>query len=180
MISYVLILRGINVGGNRRLLMADLKALLSKLQFENVQTYIQSGNVAFQSTEKLNIAEIETLITKKIRDQFGFEVPVILFGLKKLENIIEENPFSDSSQIEKLYCTFIKNEPHYLSVNNLLKLSFEPDIFKVSKDVIYIKFESKASNSKISNGLFEKQLNEICTTRNWKTTLKLLDLAKGL
>lgn len=178
MISYVLVLRGINVGGKRRLLMADLKELLSGLQFENVQTYIQSGNVVFQSLIKLNITKTEDVITEMILNQFGLEVPVIILRLEKLKRIVKQNPFFESSRVEQLYCTFIKKTATELAINSFSGVSFEPDVFKVTPDVVYFKLSGKASESKMTNVFFEKKLESPCTTRNWKTTLKLMNLSK--
>ncbi len=179
MISYVLLLRGINVGGHRKLLMTDLKSLLNELDFSNVKTYIQSGNVTFSSADTLSISKTEHLIAEIIQKKYGFEVPIILLTEKKIKKIVSENPYSDSANIEQLYCTFIKNEPSQEAINSLSKVSFDPDVFKVTKEVIYFKLIGKASDSKITNGFFEKKLGESCTTRNWKTTLKLVMMANS-
>jgi uncharacterized protein (DUF1697 family) len=89
----IAILRGINVGGKRRILMADLKLLFESFGLKNVVTYIQSGNVIFDS-DQLN-SELENLFEKGITEKFGFDVPVIVRSSKDLEKAIQKNPFYD-------------------------------------------------------------------------------------
>ncbi|MFK8038029.1 MAG: DUF1697 domain-containing protein [Crocinitomicaceae bacterium] len=179
LIPYILVLRGINVGGKRRLLMVDLKAQLSGFNFQDIQTYIQSGNVVFKSSIELNISKTEKRIAEMILKEFGLEVPVILFSSDKLRRIVQENPFVASAGVEQLYCTFVKNTPTKAAIDSLSEVSFAPDVFKVTNEVIYLKLQGKASDSKITNVFFEKKLGQTCTTRNWKTTLKLLGMVSS-
>jgi len=78
----IAILRGINVGGKRKILMADLKALCKKLELEQIETYIQSGNLLFNS--QLKNSELEDLLEDAIQEKFGFEVPVIVRDSEEL------------------------------------------------------------------------------------------------
>jgi len=84
MSKYISILRGINVGGNRKILMADLKNLFEKLECTNIQTYIQSGNVIFDSGQKRSNADLEQKIQQSITENFGFDVPVIIRTAEEL------------------------------------------------------------------------------------------------
>ena len=102
MSTYISLLRGINVSGQKKILMADLKSLYEELGFTNVQTYIQSGNVVFEyqasSSEKL-----EQMIFDKIKAHYGFEVPNLILTSNEIEEALKSNPYQD---IEKMYFTF--------------------------------------------------------------------------
>lgn len=106
----IAILRGINVGGKRKILMADLKALCEQLGLENVKTYIQSGNLIF--TSGLINSEIENILEKAISDKFGFDVPVAVRDSKDLRASIDRNPyFYNDADIDRLHLTFLKEKP---------------------------------------------------------------------
>lgn len=172
----IAILRGINVGGKRKILMADLKSLCEKLNWENVKTYIQSGNVIFNS-DSAN-AELEDELEKAIAESFGFQVPVIVRTVQELQSAIDQNPFI-SQEINQLHLTFLKQKP---SDDALLKISgynYEPDQFKIEDKEVFIFCSGKYHKSKLSNNFFEKKLNTGATTRNWKTVLKLLELSNN-
>src|ERR1035437_4521436 len=113
MSKYISILRGINVGGNRKILMADLKSLFEKLEFSNIQTYIQSGNVIFNSDQKRSNADLEQEIQQAIADTFGFDVPVIIRSAEEMTDSIANNPFwkVKDIDIDRLHLTFLKELP---------------------------------------------------------------------
>ena len=90
--KHIAILRGINVGGRRKIKMADLKALLAKLNFENVITYIQSGNIVFESS-LTDRTQLETSIAQSIHDNYGFDVPVIVRTVAEIQQIYSSHPF---------------------------------------------------------------------------------------
>jgi len=87
--TYIALLRGINVGGHKKIKMAELRTLLEKLPFENVETYIQSGNIVFNTAE-LDTEQIKNSIKKKITEIFGFEVPVLALSALDLEEILQK------------------------------------------------------------------------------------------
>ncbi len=88
--SYVALLRGINVGGQKKIKMADLRVLLEELGLEEVRTYIQSGNIIFKSTTA-NCTTLEAQIAKRIYEVYAFEVAVLVIGKKAFEDIRENN-----------------------------------------------------------------------------------------
>ncbi|MEM9867199.1 MAG: DUF1697 domain-containing protein, partial [Bacteroidota bacterium] len=90
--TYIAFLRGINVGGHRKIKMVELREVLSKNGFDQVQTYIQSGNMLFQSAERDSI-KIAATIRKLIDKAFGFLVPVLVVSSERLRTILENNPF---------------------------------------------------------------------------------------
>ncbi|MFK8045494.1 MAG: DUF1697 domain-containing protein [Crocinitomicaceae bacterium] len=178
--TYVLLLRGINVGGHKRLLMNDLKLMLAKLGFLNSTTYIQSGNVVFQFCNLDSISDLENKVAKKIYETFGFEVPVVIVSKSAMQRIVDSNPFVASNPIENLHCTFFKNKPHDIILTALNQEDFGEDECFITSNSAYIKCNLKYSKSKLTNGFLEKQIGVGCTTRNWKTTLKLLELCKNM
>lgn len=171
------ILRGINVGGKRKILMADLKSMCEKLGLKNVTTYIQSGNLIFDS-DKPN-SELENDLEKAITKNFGFDVPVIVRTEKELENSINNNPFFDKeADIKQLHLTFLKEKPNKENLEKTLTFNYEPDKFKIEDKDTFIFCAGKYHESKLTNNFFEKQLKVGATTRNWKTVMKLSELSK--
>jgi uncharacterized protein (DUF1697 family) len=171
------ILRGINVGGKRKILMADLKSLCEKLGLNNVATYIQSGNLIFASGKQNS--ELESILEKGIKETFGFDVPVIVRSSKELDASIKNNPFYDeNADINSLHLTFLKEKPTKENQEKALAFNCEPDKFKIEDKYVYILCKGKYHKTKLTNNFFEKKLNTGATTRNWKTVLKLSDLGK--
>ena len=176
----IAILRGINVGGKRKILMADLRGLFEDMGFTNIVTYIQSGNVIFNSGTKMTDIEIGDKIKKAIFDKYGFDVPTIVRSAKEIEQSVKNNPFykKDVSDINHLCLTFLGEKP---TEENRLKTetyNYEPDKFIIKEKDVFIYIEEKYHQTKLSNNFFEKKLKVAATTRNWKTVLKLLELSK--
>jgi uncharacterized protein (DUF1697 family) len=111
--NYIALLRGINVSGQKPVKMADLKSLFEDLNYKNVSTYIQSGNVLFES-ENSNTDLLSNEIADKIKQQYGWEVPVIVISSDYLKLVSENNPFINerNESLDRLYLTFLKNEPN--------------------------------------------------------------------
>lgn len=172
---YICILRGINVGGHRKILMKDLITLLEKNGYVNVKTYIQSGNIALNT--KFNLAiEIEESITGLINSNYGFDVPVIAVTKGEVEKVIKNLPFDDE---ENTHVTFLKSMPLENDLNQIIPEDFLPEKLVISGKMVYLKCVDKYHKSKLSNQLFEKKLKVSATTRNWKTVKKLLELAEA-
>ena len=175
--KFIALLRGINVGGHRKILMADLKELFVEMNLNNAVTYIQSGNVIFES-ENSNCSELELIISKAILNTFGYTVPVIVKTLLELESILNDNPFCTGMvDQKKLHVTFMNTTPLQEDIKNVQNVDFGEDKFLIRKNVIFIYVEGAYHKTKISNQFFEKKLKVSTTTRNWKTTNKLLELA---
>lgn len=179
MTKYIAMLRGINVSGQKLIKMAELKILLDELNLKNVSTYIQSGNVLFDS-DKSNQIELASLIGDKIKDKYGFDVPVIVISNDELKSISEGNPFVNQRQIdiERLYVTFLDKEPDSGLVSKFKEVDYKPDEFSISGKVLYGFFPNGYGNTKFSNNFIENKLKTMATTRNWKTVLKLTEMSK--
>ena len=179
MTKYISILRGINVGGKRKILMSDLKKLYSDLGFSNIITYIQSGNVIFDTNSIDNIVDLESKIEQSITSTFGFDVPVIVRTVPELQRSIAANPFlkKQDVEVERLCLTFLKDLPASEKQDSLTKIDFHPDKFEIIDKDVFIFCHGKYSQSKLTNNLIENKLKVGATTRNWKTVCKLFELA---
>lgn len=175
----IAILRGINVGGKRKILMADLKELMGNLGFQNIQTYIQSGNLIFNVNDKLENKEITQEIERAILKKFDFEVPVIVLSAEEIENAVANNPYYKAgADINKLHLTFLNEVPNKDKQEIAESFDYTPDQFEIIGRNAFIYCEDSYHKSKLTNDFFEKKLKVKATTRNWKTVLKLWELSK--
>jgi uncharacterized protein (DUF1697 family) len=180
--TYISILRGINVSGSKLLKMAELKGMLEKLGFEDVVTYIQSGNAIFKTSKKDLPEKISETIAKAIQKKFGFDVPVITTSAGELKKVIDNNPFIKRKGIQpdKLHVTFLGTLPESSLVTVVEKFDFFPDEFMISGREIYIHCPGGYGNTRLSNNFFENKLKVRATTRNWNTVNKLWEMAKEI
>ncbi len=174
--TYIALLRGINVGGHRKILMKDLKDVLHSIGLENCITYIQSGNIVFNSIES-NTDLIASKISTEIKKNFNFDVPTIVVTSQELKTIIQENIYADQ-ELNRLYYTFLSSVPNKELAFDFSKLKFDNTQFSLKNMGIYIFFDTKSSQSKLSNNRIEKKLKVNATTRNWKTMQKLLTITR--
>ncbi|MBI5215472.1 MAG: DUF1697 domain-containing protein [Ignavibacteriae bacterium] len=172
-------LRGINVGGQKKVPMNELKALYEELKFKNVTTYIQSGNVVFSSDgSDSNI--LSKKIEEKIFKHFGFEVPVIIRTLKEMQSVIKNNPFLKEKNIdtERMYVTFLAETPAKDSLQKIQAYQFPPERYIINGKEVYLHCPNGFGNAKTNNNFFENKLKLTATTRNWKTVNELVRIAQ--
>ena len=178
--TYISILRGINVSGQRKIKMADLAQLYRSLNCSEVITYIQSGNVIFKSDGNAEIlaAEIELAIFK----EFGFEVPVQVFELIQFVKVYNSNPFVNDrhEDIAVLHATFLSEKPDDKLLTEIRTDPKSADEFIVAGQTIYLFCPNGYGRTKLTNTFFETKLKTRATTRNWKTIGKLIELASGM
>lgn len=181
MTTYISILRGINVSGHRMIKMDALRQLFAGLGFTNIQTYIQSGNVVFQD-KKTKLQDLEKKIAKRIFEQFGFEVPVLVKELEDLKQVVKNNPFlSDNSKgISHLHVTFLSAQPDKENFKKIKEGQYQADEFELFDKSVYLYCPNSYSNSKLTNSFFENKLKVVATTRNWKTTNELINIAEKI
>ncbi len=178
--QYISLLRGINVSGKNKIKMAELKEMFFSLGFENVITYIQSGNVIFSSQEK-NKKDIEKKIKEEILKQWNFDVPVLIKTVEEFKNVVENNPFIEKDEnidITKLHLTFLKEIPLEEHLEKIKTYSFSPDEFIIDDKNVFVHCPNGYGRTKIHNNFFERKLKVEATTRNWKSILKLIELSK--
>jgi uncharacterized protein (DUF1697 family) len=174
---YVALLRGVNLGARNKVSMADLRILFESLGAEDVQTYVQSGNVVFKSRLR-DAAKLSAEIERRIERELALDIKVMLRTSGRLAEIVAGNPFS-ASQAEgtKLHVTFLADAPKRARVRTLEPAAFAPDEFQVQGREVYLHTPNGYGRSKLGNAYFEKQLDVAATTRNWNTVRKLAELA---
>lgn len=175
MSTYIALLKGINVGGHKKVPMAELRELLSQSGFENVRTYIQSGNVILQSSEKSNL-KIEKTVKEAITNYFGFEVSVLVKTRQDLQRIFNNSPFSEDEK-KASYFIMLHNTPDKELVKIASEKIYESEAYQIIEDCIYYYSANGFGQSKFDAKFFERKLNTFATARNYNTMLKLLSLS---
>lgn len=170
-------LRGINVGGHKKIKMEELKKLYETLGFSDVQTYIQSGNVVFKTSDT-NIPKLIGKIEKKIKSVFHFDVPVLIRTKNSFRKLIKNTPFV-KKDFNNLHVTFLSDSPSHLPIDEIKKqIKDESAEFFISDKEIYVFCPNGYGRTKLNNNFFEKKLGVTVTTRNWKTVNKLLEMTR--
>ena len=171
---YISMLRGINVGGHKRVKMDKLRASLVALGFEQVKTYIQSGNVVFKSG-KLSTFKLSKRIEERILRDFGFPVSVISRSSDEMARTIERNPFLNQRGIdhEKLHVMFLSDAPAPAALKKLADLTAAPDQCRSFDREIYFYLPNGASQSVLMKSPVDRILAVVTTTRNWRTVNSL-------
>jgi len=171
---YIALLRGINVGGHKKILMADLKSIFVSLGFEKVITYIQSGNVVFNASEKE--LDLSNKISEAIDAKYSFNVPVLVKKASELNQIVSKCPFSDEKR-EKSYFILLKENPSKENMDITAAFSSTKEEFSITKNCIYIYYATGAGKAKMGINFFEKKLEVDATARNYRSMTKLITLA---
>jgi uncharacterized protein (DUF1697 family) len=175
--TYIALLRGVNVAGQKKLAMSLLKSLLTDLGLMNVQTYIQSGNVVFKY-EKNNGLFLKELIESEIIKKFDFRIEVILRTWDELAKVYHQKPFTEAEGFldTAVYITFIDKNDGGELVKLVDDKRFTPDRFEAFGDEIYIYCPGGYGNTKLNNTYFERKLKKTATTRNLNTIRQLLEM----
>jgi uncharacterized protein (DUF1697 family) len=175
---YIAFLRGINVGGHNKIKMADLKNKLSKLKYQDLATYIQSGNILFKS-DKGDIGEIEDEIKNLIYQEFGFDVPVLVKTSDEVQSILDANPFANTEHQKNLYFALLKGLPLQTHIQQFKQLEYENEEFIVKRQCVYLNCHLGAGKAKLTNSVIEKKLKVEATTRNLNTIKKMVAMANN-
>jgi uncharacterized protein (DUF1697 family) len=167
---YVSLLRGINVGGHKRITMDLLRASFEALGFEQVKTYIQSGNVVFKA-----VTSFPTVLSRKMEERilkdFGFPVSVISRTAGEFGKTIADNPFLKERGIdaEKLHVMFLSDAPTPAAVKKLYDVIAPPDHCRSADREIYFYLPNGVSQSVLFKIPVDRMLSVVTTMRNWKT-----------
>ena len=167
---YISMLRGINVGGHKRIKMDQLRRSFEALGFEQVKTYIQSGNVVFK-TAKSSPAALSKKIEESILKDFGFPASVISRTADEMSKMIAENPFLKQRGIDpaKLHVMFLSEPPTPAALKELAEVTVAPDQCQCSAREIYFYLPNGVSKSVLWNSPVDRILAVVTTTRNWRT-----------
>ncbi|HRB70314.1 MAG TPA: DUF1697 domain-containing protein [Flavobacterium sp.] len=177
--THLILLRGINVSGQKIIKMEDLRKLLTEAGFSNVQTYIQSGNV-FVDTPESDPEKIEKQVTTLLMEKYAFQVPVVAVSENSLLRVFRHNPYLNEPDIpvKQLYVAFLATEPTAENSTRLEPEFVQPDTFQMATDrrALYLNYVNSAGNSKMTNNWIEGKLKVTATSRNWNTVTKLMAL----
>ncbi len=178
MITYISLLRGINVSGQKLIKMDKLRLMYENMGFKNVRTYLQSGNVIFRCPET-DAAGLGRNISKQINTIFGYHVPVHVLHYEDLKKIIEKNSFiKDTSKDPSfLHITFPFGVVKSNKEAEIINAKSESEDFFITGQAIYLYCPDGYGKTILSNNFFEKILGVICTTRKWKSVIELLKIA---
>ncbi|MEL6811617.1 MAG: DUF1697 domain-containing protein [Bacteroidota bacterium] len=170
--TYIALLRGINVSGQKRILMADLRLLFESLGLVDVRTYIQSGNVLFKTSEGNGLAE---KIAKAIEVKYGWKVLILVKTASELVKIVEKCPFSDEKK-QKSYFVLLDQPPSEDRIRATQELSHQNEEFQITSNCVYIFYAEGAGKAKWGNNWFERKLKVNATARNYRTLRKLIEM----
>ena len=179
--TYVALLRGINVNGHRVMKMADLRASLEHHSdsFSHVKTWIQTGNVIFQSSR--NSQELKEKMKEVILKDFGLDdVPVMIRTGQEIKEALANNPFAERES-KRIFIAFLDQKPRQDLMDEMGRLDYSPEEYVLSEknDMIYFYIPNFAKY-KLDTTLFEKKLQLKASSRNWRTTTKLAELASAM
>jgi len=179
MTVHIALLRGINVAGHRPIKMADLRTLCAGIKLKNVQSYIQSGNLVFDSAES-DPARLERAITDAIAAEYGFDVTVRVLSRGDLAQIIAENPLArgDSRNPAHLHATLLAGKAPNDALERIDGLKTGEEEIHIGERAVYLYCPNGYGRSKLSNPAIERKLDLAATTRNWRTLNKLLEMAE--
>jgi len=176
-LSHIALLRGINVGGRNTLPMARLVTMFEDAGCQHVRTYIQSGNVVFEApaaTARL----VPAAVTASIAIEFGFQVPIVVRTATALERIVRNNPFVEpGADLSRLHVGFLAARPSAARMATLDPHRSPPDAFTLRERELYLRCPNGMARTKLTNAYFDARLQTVTTIRNWRTTLKLLELS---
>lgn len=178
--THIALLRGINVGGNRRLPMKHLAAMFTEAGCVDVETYIQTGNLVFRVPPTV-AKRLPGTITTAIEQQFGFSVPAVIRSQIELAATVARNPFLKRGlDTAALHVAFLADVPDPACVAALDATRSPGDSFILRGRDIYLWLPNGVARTKLTNDYFDRTLKTVSTVRNWNTVLKLLEMVQNL
>lgn len=173
--TWIALLRGINVGRNKRISMTNLRDMMLSLGYTDVRTHLQSGNVIFTAAER-KPAVLEQQITAAIKRGAGMDVAVLVRSATDLGAVVDANPFAARGvNTDELHATFLASAPPAAKLTAVDSAACAPDEFAVGQRVIYLRLPNGVMGMRLPD--WGKLLGQVTTTRNWNTTTRLRDLA---
>lgn len=174
--KYVAFLRGINIGGKNKIKMETLREVCSALDFQNVKTYINSGNILFE-TKKYDDEKLAAKIARAIEKEFGLNIKVIVRTVDEIKEIAVNNPFDGDFENEKdVHVFFLEEEMPAEKVELLLSNNNENERYFVRNREIFCHLRVGVLDSLMGKDYIAKKLKVSATARNWRTVNKILEL----
>lgn len=172
--TYVALLRGINLAGKRRVAMADLRAWLTELGYEDVRTLLQSGNAVFRTAKRP--ATVQRELEARLAEGAGFAIDCVVLTVDELRAVIDADPLGPVADNGSRYLvSFLRAEPKQ---PDFAPDAFEPELFHLGRREIYFWVPEGIQNSKVL-AAFPARKGEVATVRNWNTVTKLLAMAES-
>jgi uncharacterized protein (DUF1697 family) len=176
---HVALLRGINVGGKNVLPMKTLVAMFERAGARNARTYIQSGNVVFDASEKV-AARIASAIETAIAKEAGLSVPVVMRSAIELEATVKANPFlARGEAADAVLVMFLARVPDAKALATLDPQRSPGDEFVVVGRDVHLFLPNGVGRTKLTNAWFDSKLATVSTGRNWRTVLELLEMTRA-
>ena len=176
MTQYVALLRGINVGKNKRVPMAELRDLLTELGYENPATLLNSGNAVFDATG--STTEIQSALETGIAKRFGFEVDVVIRSIKQIDAVLKLNPLEEVASDDSMYVVaFLSDKPDAKAAKALQAEDWKPEQLVIKGGELYAWCPNKINDSPLLKAAGKAKLSDHMTVRNWRTVHKIAELA---
>lgn len=174
---FIALLRGINVGGRNQIAMPELRSLCIDLGWHHVQSYIQSGNLLF--TAAADRARLETNLECAIERQFGLSIPIIIRSAAEWPTYVRDNPYADVSESEpnRVMLALAKAPPKEGAAEQLQERVSSGERVVQVRDALWLHYGNGVARSKLSPALLDRLVGSPVTARNWRTVLKLNEIA---
>jgi uncharacterized protein (DUF1697 family) len=180
MTTFVALLRGINIGGHKKVAMEDLRALFTDLGFANVRSLLQSGNLVVQGRARTG-GQIERLLETEAEKRLGLQTNFFIRTAKEWKAVVAHNPFDEEAERDPAHLAvmFFKNAPETAGVRALQGAITGPEVVRVVGRHAYITYPDGFAHSRLTTSLIDTKLGTRCTGRNWNTVLKIAAFAAG-
>ena len=175
----VALLRGVNVGKNKRIAMADLRALVEGLGYSEVTTHLNSGNVVFSGPDRPN-RDIASDISTAISAQLSMDIPVVVRTGAEFQHIVRANPFPEQAEHHTtLHVAFLSGTPNSSQADALADVEKGEDDYRIIGDNVYLFYPNKLTGAVFMPKGLDSALGVIATMRNWRTIVKLAELTSA-
>jgi uncharacterized protein (DUF1697 family) len=178
MTSYALLLRGINVGGNNKVSMAELRDVLGDLGYAGAQTLLNSGNAIIETTHKAD--KVEKRVEKAIKSELGLTIHTLARSHDELAAIVDRDPFKGTATNPAHYAVaFLRSAPAPAEIEVFKAIdaaAYEPEVWQLIGRELYLWYPNGQARTKLTGPFWEKKLKVAVTARNWNTLIKLRDL----
>ena len=175
------LLRAVNLAGRNRIKMDELRALYQSLGLRDPQTYVQSGNVVFSTTER-DLGSLARKIENGLERKFGFHPDVIARTTSEMRDVIARNPFASRRGLDpsRLLVTFLAGDPGEEARLKVRAIKTDPEELRIDGRELYIYYPDGMGRSKLSSTAIEKALKVSGTARNWNSVTRLLEIAERM
>lgn len=178
MTTYIALLRGINVGGHKKIAMADLRELLTRMGFEDPRSLLQSGNLVFRSKAQPT-GKLEQLLEAGTKKKLSFETHFFVRSAQEWQSVIDRNPFLREAEHDPghLVAMLLKKAPEPGDLKTLQRAITGSESIHADGREAYITYPDGIGRSRLTNALIESKLGTRGTARNWNTIMKLAVIA---